>query len=74
MEGEGRVKGKGNGREVEGKWKGKGRERVSKYRNKPKEVIIFFRKKYRNRTETVSVSVCFGSNRTKKNPFRRTPY
>ncbi len=30
-------------------------ETVSKYRNnrnKPKEVIIFFRKKYRNRTET----------------------
>ncbi len=37
-------------------------------------MIIFFRKKYRNRTETVSVSVCFGSNRKKKNPFRRTPY
>ncbi len=30
--------------------------------------------KYRNRTETASVSVCFGSNRKKKNPFRRTPY
>jgi hypothetical protein len=49
-------------------------ETVSKYRNKPKEVIIFFRKKYRNRTETVIVSVCFGSNRKKKNPFHRTPY
>ncbi len=49
-------------------------EMVSKYRNKPKEVILFFRKKYRKRTETVSVSVCFGSNRKKKNPFRRTPY
>jgi hypothetical protein len=48
-------------------------ETVSKYRNKPKEVIIFFRKKNRNRTEIASVSVCFGSNRKKKNPFRRTP-
>jgi hypothetical protein len=37
-------------------------------------VIIFFRKKYRNRTKTVSVSVCFGSNRKKQNLFRRTPY
>ncbi len=37
-------------------------ETVSKYRNKSKEMIIFFRKKYRNRTETVNVSVCFGSN------------
>jgi hypothetical protein len=45
-------------------------ETVSKYRNnrnKPKELVIFFRKKYRNRTETASVSVCFGSNRKKKN-------
>ncbi len=32
-------------------------EMVSKYRNKPKDVIIFFRKKYRNRTETASVLV-----------------
>ncbi len=80
--------GKGKGKEREGKGKGKVKvkviavisavsvcfETVSKYRNKPKEMIIFFRKKYRNRTETVSVSVCFGSNRKKKNPFRRTPY
>ncbi len=32
-------------------------EMVLKYRNKPKEVIIFFRKKYRNRTQAICVLV-----------------
>jgi hypothetical protein len=78
------TEGKRKGKEREGKGKVKGIalisavsvrfETVLKYRNKPKKVIIFFRKKYRNKTETVSVSVCFGSNRKKKNPFHRTPY
>ncbi len=79
-------KGEKKGREREGKGKGKvitlisavsvRFETVSKYRNnrnKPKEMIIFFRKKYRNRTETASVSVCFGSNRKKKIRFAGHP-
>ncbi len=78
---EGKGKGKGKVRERKGKVKvitlisavSVRFETVSKYRNKLKDVIIFFRKKYRNKTETASVSVCFGSNRKKKNPFRRTP-
>ncbi len=87
LKGQGREneeKGKGKGRKRKGKGKGKGKEResdgnycsfgsfrnsfeISKQPNKPKEV------KYRNRTETDSVSVCFGSNRKKRNLFRRTP-
>ncbi len=82
---EGKEKGKGRERERKGKVKvgnyfnfcrfGSFRNgfEIPKQPNKPKEIIIFFRKKYRNRTETASVSVCFGSNRKKKNPFRRTP-
>ncbi len=79
-------KGKGKGKERERKGKVKvitlisavsvRFETVSKYRNnrnKPKEMIIFFRKKYRNRTETASVSVCFGSNRKKKFHFAGHP-
>jgi hypothetical protein len=56
-------KGKEKGREREREREGEGIsfisavsvrfESVSKYRNKPNEVIIFFRKKYRNRQ-------CFG--------------
>ncbi len=72
---EGRRKGgevKGKRCEREEKRKGKGKvitllfsvlvrfQMVLKYRNKPKEVIIFFRKKYRNRTEPYSVLFCFG--------------
>jgi hypothetical protein len=73
---EGEGKDKGKGREKEGKGKVKvinlisalsvHSETILKYRNKPKKVIIFFRNKYRNRTKTVSVLVCFGSNQKKK--------
>ncbi len=79
------IKGKERERKVKGK--GKGREREGEgyfcsfgsFRTgfeipkQTEEVIIFFWKKYRNRTETVSISVCFGSNRKKKIRSARHP-
>jgi hypothetical protein len=58
--GEGMSSGREKGENLEGK-RGEGEV--------PKEVIIFFRKKYRIRTENVSISVFFCSNRKKKIRF-----